>query len=122
MPSGLSMVISSAIKKCSMLRLSVQPGSKTQFCPESPTLFHTNGGIGRVGKLKVQYHQDMVLGEIYPEIGFITQAALEKGGVEIEKHRDGPICVDLRFSAERTFQDSRTWLRLERASNANCVS
>ncbi|MFN7342552.1 MAG: hypothetical protein ACK5TA_04375, partial [bacterium] len=69
-------------QKCSILRLTVAPGAKTNFCPESPTLFHTNRGCGRVGKLAVKYHQDMKLGELYPEIGFITQAALNRGGVE----------------------------------------
>ena len=71
-------------QKCSILRLIVEPGAKTTFRPECPTMFHTNGGSGRVGKLAVRYHQNMVLGEIYPEIGFITQAALANGGVEIE--------------------------------------
>ena len=71
-------------QKASILRLTIELGGKTNFCPESPALFHTNGGSGRVGKLEVRYHQNMVLGEIYPEIGFITQSALSNGGVEIE--------------------------------------
>ncbi|MEC7903614.1 MAG: hypothetical protein VYE74_05420, partial [Verrucomicrobiota bacterium] len=29
-------------QKCSILRLILAPGAKTQFCPESPALFHTN--------------------------------------------------------------------------------
>ena len=37
------------------------------------TLFHTNGGTGRVGELEIKYHQDMILGKIYREIGFITR-------------------------------------------------
>ena len=40
--------------------------------------------VGRVGNLEVNYHQDMKLGEVYPEIGFITQSALNNGGVDIE--------------------------------------
>ncbi len=43
-------------QKCSILRLTLQPGGKTDFRPESPALFHTNsGGSGRVGKLEVRY-------------------------------------------------------------------
>jgi hypothetical protein len=75
----------------------LQPGSKTTFCPESPALFHTNGGSGRVGKLEVQYHQGMVLGEIYPEIGFITQSALSNGGVEIENTGSDPLVLTFDF-------------------------
>ncbi|MEC7447474.1 MAG: hypothetical protein VYC80_01220, partial [Planctomycetota bacterium] len=84
-------------QKCSILRLSVKPGAKTTFCPESPTLFHTNGGSGRVGKLQVAYHQNMVLGEIYPEIGFVTQAALNQGGVEIENTGSEPFILTFDF-------------------------
>ena len=39
-------------QKCSILRLILAPGAKTQFCPESPALFHTNGGSGRVENSK----------------------------------------------------------------------
>ena len=84
-------------QKCSILRLTVEPGGKTTFCPECPTLFHTNGGSGRVGKLEVRYHQDMILGEIYPEIGFITQAALANGGVEIENTGNEPFVLTFDF-------------------------
>ena len=84
-------------QKCSILRLTVEPGGKTNFCPESPALFHTNGGSGRVGKLDVRYHQDMVLGEIYPEIGFVTQAALSGGGVEIENTGSDPLVLTFDF-------------------------
>ena len=70
---------------------------KTKFCPESPAMFHTNGGSGRVGKLEVRYHQDMKLGEIYPEIGFITQAALASGGVEIENTGTEPLVLTFDF-------------------------
>jgi hypothetical protein len=84
-------------QKCSILRLPVQPGGKTNFCPESPALFHTNGGTGRVGKLEVRYHQDMILGELYPEIGFITQAALANGGVEIENTGSEPLVLTFDF-------------------------
>ena len=84
-------------QKCSILRLTVEPGCKTTFCPESPTLFHTNGGTGRVGKLLVRYHQDMILGELYPEIGFITQAALSGGGVEIENTGTEPLVLTFDF-------------------------
>ncbi|MDG1856389.1 MAG: hypothetical protein P8J66_05240, partial [Verrucomicrobiota bacterium] len=84
-------------QKCSILRLIVEPGGKTNFCPESPALFHTNGGCGRVGKLEVRYHQDMKLGEIYPEIGFITQAALASGGVEIENTGTEPLVLTFDF-------------------------
>ena len=38
-------------QKVSILRLTVSPGAKTTFRPDCPTLFHTNGGSGRVGKL-----------------------------------------------------------------------
>jgi hypothetical protein len=68
-----------------------------KFCPESPALFHTNGGRGRVGQLNVQYHQNMKLGEIYPEIGFITQAALANGGVEIENTGTEPLVLTFDF-------------------------
>ena len=84
-------------QRCSILRLTVQPGGKTNFCPESPTLFHTNGGSGRVGKLEVRRHQDMTLGEIYPEIGFVTQAALSGGGVEIENTGTEPLVLTFDF-------------------------
>jgi hypothetical protein len=84
-------------QKASILRLILSPGAKTQFCPESPTLFHTNGGTGRVGKLAVNYHQDMKLGELYPEIGFITQNALDRGGVEIENTGSEPLVLTFDF-------------------------
>lgn len=84
-------------QKCSILRLTLQPGAKTNFRPESPALFHTNGGSGRVGKLAVRYHQNMILGEIYPEIGFITQAAIENGGVEIENTGTDPLVLTFDF-------------------------
>ena len=77
--------------------MTLEPGSKTTFCPESPALFHTNGGSGRVGKLEVRYHQNMVLGELYPEIGFITQSALSKGGVEIENTGSEPLVLAFDF-------------------------
>ena len=84
-------------QKVSILRLTVEPGAKMMFCPESPTLFHTNGGNGRVGKLEVRYHQNMVLGEIYPEIGFITQSALSKGGVEVANSGPEPLVLTFDF-------------------------
>ena len=84
-------------QKCSILRLTVAPGGKTNFCPESPALFHTNGGSGRVGKLEVRYHEDMKLGEIYPEIGFITQTALANGGVKIENTGTEPLVLTFDF-------------------------
>ena len=84
-------------QKCSILRLIVEPGAKTNFCPECPTLFHTNGGTGRVGKLEIKYHQDMILGKIYREIGFITQAALAAGGVEIENTGSDPLVLTFDF-------------------------
>jgi hypothetical protein len=84
-------------QKCSILRLTVQPGGKTKFCPESPALFHTNGGSGRVGQLEVRYHRNMRLGEIYPEIGFITQAALSNGGVEIVNTGTEPLVLTFDF-------------------------
>ena len=84
-------------QKVSILRLSLNPGSKTTFRPDSPALFHTNGGSGRVGKLEVKYHQNMVLGEIYPEIGFITQSALSNGGVEIENTGSEPLVLTFDF-------------------------
>ncbi|MFN9027880.1 MAG: hypothetical protein ACK5VX_16970, partial [Akkermansiaceae bacterium] len=58
---------------------------------------HTNRGCGRVGKLAVKYHQDMKLGELYPEIGFITQAALNRGGVEIENTGTEPLVLTFDF-------------------------
>ena len=84
-------------QKASILRLILEPGAKTRFCPESPTLFHTNGGSGCVGKLAVNYHQNMKLGELYPEIGFITQAALDRGGVEIENTGSEPLVLTFDF-------------------------
>ncbi|MFN9718071.1 MAG: hypothetical protein ACK58L_05205 [Planctomycetota bacterium] len=84
-------------QKCSILRLIVSPGAKTTFRPECPTMFHTNGGSGRVGKLDVRYHQNMILGQIYPEIGFITQAALTNGGVEIENTGTEPLVLTFDF-------------------------
>ena len=84
-------------QKCSILRLTVEPGAKTIFRPECPTLFHTNGGTGRVGKLEINYHQDMMLGKIYPEIGFITQAALAAGGVEVENTGSDPLVLTFDF-------------------------
>ncbi len=82
-------------QKVSILRLTLEPGSITTFCPESPTLFHTNSGSGRVGKFEIRYHQNMVLGQTYPEIGFITQYALMEGGVEIEN--TGPDSLVITF-------------------------
>ncbi len=84
-------------QKCSILRLTLEPGAETTFRPESPTLFHTNGGGGQVGKLKVQYHHDMKLGEVYPEIGFITQSALANGGVKISNTGDEPFVLTFDF-------------------------
>lgn len=84
-------------QKCSILRLTLQPGAKMNFCPECPTLFHTNGGSGRVGKLDVRYNQDMVLGELYAEIGFITQVALTSGGVEIANTGAEPLVLTFDF-------------------------
>jgi len=84
-------------QKASILRLTVEPDNKTTFCPESPALFHTNGGSGRVGKFAVNYHQNMKLGELYPEIGFITQSALNNGGVEIENTGSEPLVLTFDF-------------------------
>lgn len=84
-------------QKCLILRLILEPGAKMNFAPESPALFHTNGGSGRVGKLAVQYHQDMKLGELYPEIGFLTQAALDRGGVEIVNTGSGSLVLTFDF-------------------------
>jgi hypothetical protein len=84
-------------QKASILRLIIEPGGKIKFCPECPTLFHTNRGRGRVGTLEVRYHQDMKLGELYPEIGFITQAALNRGGVEIENTGIEPLVLTFDF-------------------------
>jgi hypothetical protein len=84
-------------QKCSILRLILEPGAKTNFNPECPALFHTNGGSGRVGKLEVRYHQNMKLGELYPEIGFITQAALNRGGVEIANTGNEPLVLTFDF-------------------------
>ena len=39
----------------------------------------------------------MKLGEIYPEIGFITQAALANGGVEIENTGTEPLVLTFDF-------------------------
>jgi hypothetical protein len=39
----------------------------------------------------------MKLGEIYPEIGFITQAALNRGGVEIENTGTEPLVLTFDF-------------------------
>ena len=50
-----------------------------------------------MGKLEIRYHQDMTLGEIYPEIGFVTQAALSGGGVEIENTGTEPLVLTFDF-------------------------
>jgi hypothetical protein len=39
----------------------------------------------------------MRLGELYPEIGFITQAALNRGGVEIENTGAEPLVLTFDF-------------------------
>ena len=39
----------------------------------------------------------MTLGEIYPEIGFVTQAALSGGGVEIENTGTEPLVLTFDF-------------------------
>ena len=39
----------------------------------------------------------MVLGEIYPEFGFITQAAFANGGVEIENTGSEPLVLTFDF-------------------------
>ncbi|MGA1114921.1 MAG: hypothetical protein ACO3UY_00365, partial [Opitutales bacterium] len=84
-------------QKVSILRLTVAPGAKTTFRPECPTLFHTNGGTGRVGKMAVNYNHNMVLGQLYGEIGFVTQAALNNGGVEIENTGSDPLVLTFDF-------------------------
>ena len=84
-------------QKCSILRLIVAPGAKTSFRPECPAMFHTNGGTGRVGGLAVNYNQNMILGELYSEIGFITQTALNNGGVEIENTGSEPLVLTFDF-------------------------
>jgi hypothetical protein len=84
-------------QKVSILRLTLAPGAKTTFRPECPTLFHTNGGTGRVGKMAVNYNHNMVLGQIYGEIGFVTQAALNNGGVEIENTGSDPLVLTFDF-------------------------
>ena len=48
-----------------------------------------------MGKFEIRYHQNMVLGQTYPEIGFITQYALMEGGVEIEN--TGPDSLVITF-------------------------
>ena len=50
-----------------------------------------------MGNLEIRYHQNMKLGEIYPEIGFITQAALSSGGVEIENTGSEPLVLTFDF-------------------------
>ena len=45
----------------------------------------------------MRYHQDMILGTIYPEIGFITQAAIANGGVEIENTGTEPLVLTFDF-------------------------
>ena len=45
----------------------------------------------------MQYNQDMVLGQLYSEIGFITQAALNSGGVEIENTGSEPLVLTFDF-------------------------
>jgi len=84
-------------QKVSILRLTVAPGAKTTFRPECPTLFHTNGGSGRVGKMAVNYNHNMVLGQLYGEIGFVTQAALNNGGVEIENTGSDALVLTFDF-------------------------
>ena len=91
------MVIFLVTKRFQFSGLLSSQGAKTSFCPECPALFHTNGGSGRVGKLEVRYHQNMVLGELYPEIGFITQSALASGGVEIENTGSDPLVLTFDF-------------------------
>ena len=92
-------------QKCSILRLSITPGSsKMTFCPDSPALFHTNGGSGRIEKYEVKYHQNMVLGEVYPEIGFLTQFALSNGGVEIENTGSDPLVLTFDFPRVPTLE------------------
>jgi hypothetical protein len=39
----------------------------------------------------------MVLGQLYPEIGFITQAALASGGVQIENTGTEPLVLTFDF-------------------------
>ena len=39
----------------------------------------------------------MILGELYSEIGFITQAALANGGVEIENSGADPLVLTFDF-------------------------
>ena len=51
----------------------------------------------KVGKLGVKYHHNMVLGELYPEIGYITQTALSNGGVEIENTGSDPLVLTFDF-------------------------
>ena len=46
----------------------------------------------------------MILGEIYPEIGFITQSALSNGGVEIENTGTDPLVLTFDFPQQRTLK------------------
>jgi hypothetical protein len=39
----------------------------------------------------------MVLGQLYPEIGFVTQSALSNGGVEIENTGSEPLVLTFDF-------------------------
>ena len=65
----------------------------------------------------------MVLGEIYPEIGFITQSALSNGGVESENTGSDPLVLTFDFpqnahsqipgvSKNQTFVDSLAYFSL----------
>lgn len=45
----------------------------------------------------MNYNQNMILGELYSEIGFITQTALNNGGVEIENTGSEPLVLTFDF-------------------------
>ncbi|MCB0323199.1 MAG: hypothetical protein KDD69_06475 [Bdellovibrionales bacterium] len=84
-------------QKCSILRLTLEPGASIKLPLETPAMFFINSGKGKVGKLQVKLHQSMQLGKLYPEIGFITQAAVDAGVVVSNKTGDKPLVLTLDF-------------------------
>ena len=47
--------------------------------------------------MAVNYNHNMVLGQLYGEIGFVTQAALNNGGVEIENTGSDSLVLTFDF-------------------------
>ena len=85
-------------QKCSILRLTIRPGVKARLQIESPAVFFTNKGSGKVGGLPVRFNRSMRLGKLYSECGFISRSAIEEpGGVLLQNNGEADFVITLDF-------------------------